>query len=209
MRKINRKGEPDFWKEYRRMHPKMQYKDLKDTEEGNELRRSLREHLLQSQHGLCGYCCRKVELEHSLNEHMKPQSIYPKESMDYKNLIVSCKTEGAGATCGVSKENNYDENLFVSPLEDNCEKEFVFYPNGQIEGVGKRGKYTCEILNLDAYELQRARKAQYKTCESYKDPEMVLLYFLTPDEEGKLEAYADMVQFFYERGDFGILNIQS
>lgn len=206
MKKINRKEEPDFWKEYKRVHPKIQYKDLKDTEEGNKLRCCLREYLLQSQYGLCGYCCRKIELENSLNEHVRPQSLYPKESMSYENLIVSCKTEGTNATCGASKENNYDENLFVSPLEDNCEKEFVFYPNGQIEGVGQRGKYTCETLNLDTYELRRARRDQYKTCESYKDPEMVYLYFLTPDEEGKLETYADMIQFFYERGDFGILN---
>lgn len=202
MKKINRREEPDFWKEYKKAHPKVQYKDLKDAEEGNELRRNLREALLQSQYGLCGYCCKKIELEHSLNEHVKPQSCYPKESMNYENLIVSCKTEGVNATCGARKRNNYDERLFVSPLEKDCEKEFVFYPNGKIEGVGERGKYTCEILNLDNYELRKARGAQYKVCESYRDPEMVRLCFLTPDEEGKLEAYADMVQFFYERGDF-------
>ena len=41
-------------------------------------------------------------------------------------------------------------------------------------------------------------------CESYQDPEMVSLFFLTPSENGTLEAYADMIQYFYDRGDFDI-----
>ena len=39
-------------------------------------------------------------------------------------------------------------------------------------------------------------------CERYQDPEMVSLFFLTPSENGILEAYADMIQYFYDRGDF-------
>ena len=67
-----------------------------------------------------------------------------------------------------------------------------------------RGEYTCKLLNLNAYELQRARMAQYKACASFQDEEMIYMYFLTPDENGNLTAYSDMIQFFYDRGDFGI-----
>jgi hypothetical protein len=84
------------------------------------------------------------------------------------------------------------------------EEKFIFYPNGEIEGVGEDGIYTCNLLNLNEYELQRARKAQYKICESYKSAEMVYSYFLTPTEDGKMEPYVDMIQYFYERGDFEI-----
>lgn len=190
--------------EYKRRHPRERYADLKKTEEGNELRRRLRMYLVQSQHGLCAYCCRKVGPEDSLNEHIKPQSVYPDESMEYDNLVASCKTEGTGATCGARKENDYDRNLFVSPLEEGCENDFLFYPNGEIEGIGARGQYTRELLNLNAYELQRARRAQYKICEDYHDADMIYTYFLTPDADGQLEAYADMIQYFYARGDFGL-----
>ena len=202
MKKINRKKEPNFWAKYKRFHPKEQSGDLEKSAEGNEIRRSLRKYLLLSQHGLCAYCCQKIGLDNSLNEHIKPKSVYPKESMDYENLIVSCKAEGLSATCGVKKGNYYDEGLFVSPLEEFCEDEFIFYPNGEIEGVGERGRYTCNILNLNAYELQRARMAQYKICVGYGDAELVHKYFLLPDENGNLEAYADMIQFFYNKGDF-------
>lgn len=205
MRKIDRKEEPDFWIKYKRSHPREQYSDLDKSEIGCKLRHKMRRYLLQSQYGLCAYCCRKIGMDDSLNEHIKPQSDYPNESMDYDNLIVSCKMEGRNVTCGNKKGNEYDEELFVSPLETHCGEKFIFYPNGHIEGVGKRGKYTCHILNLDSYELQRARMAQYKICTSYQDSEMVYTYFLTPSEKGQMEPYSDMIQYFYERGDFDIV----
>lgn len=207
MRKINKGTEPDFWAAYKKSHPREQYKDLEQSADGNELRRNLREYLLWAQHGLCGYCCRRIGLDNSLNEHIKPKSAYPNVSMDYGNIIASCRTEGEHATCGVKKENSYDEKLFVSPLEEGCEEEFIFYPNGQMEGVGERGKYTVETLNLNDYGLQRARMAQYKVCASYGDAELVYSYFLLPDVDGNLEAFADMVQYFYGRGDFGFVEI--
>lgn len=205
MKKIDRKEEPDFWIKYKRSHPREQYSDLAKSVIGCELRRELRQYLLHSQYGLCAYCCRKIGMNDSLNEHIKPQSDYPNESMNYENLIVSCRTEGINATCGDKKGDEYDGELFVSPLETDCEEKFIFYPNGHIEGIGKRGEYTCRILNLDSYELQRARMAQYKICASYQDSEMVYMYFLTPSEDGQLESYSDMIQYFYQRGDFDII----
>lgn len=203
MRKINRKKEPDFWIEYKRLHPNESYMDLDKSIQGRTTRQDLRNYLLRSQYGLCAYCCRGIGIESSLNEHIKPQAKYPKQTMEYENIIVSCRSEGSTLTCGANKGNEYDETLFVSPLED-CEGHFMFYPNGQIEGTGERGQYTCDLLNLDAYELQRARKAQYKICESYQNAELVHTCFLTPGEDGKQEPFADMIQYFYERGDFGI-----
>lgn len=205
MRRIKKQEEPVFWTEYKKAHPKEQYRDLKETEEGNALRRNMREHLVRSQYGLCAYCCRSIDVDHSLNEHIRPQAGFPNQTMDYQNLAASCKSEGLETTCGVKKGNHYDEDLFVSPLEENCEREFLFYPNGEIEGAEERGEYTCKILNLNSYELQKARKAQYKICASYRDAEMIKTYFLTPAADGTLEAYADMIQYFYERGDFGII----
>lgn len=204
MRKISRQKEPDFWIEYKKKRPKERYADLEKSQEGNRVWRNMREFLIQSQYGLCAYCCKNITLDNSLNEHIRPQAMYPKDTMDYENIVVSCRNDGEDTTCGVRKGDEYDGELFVSPLEMNCEREFVFYPNGQIQGTGKRGEYTCKLLNLNAYELQRARMAQYKVCASFEDEGMVYTYFLVPDEAGKLAAYSDMIWFFYERGDFGL-----
>ena len=204
MRKINRNREPEFWIQYKHLHPGEQYADLRKSKDGSIIRREIRRYLLQSQCGLCAYCCRKIEIDGSLNEHIKPQASYPKQSMNYDNLIVSCKTEGVDATCGARKGNKFEEGLFVSPLQEDCEEKFVFYPNGQIEGVDEAGEYTSQVLNLNAYELQRARRAQYKVCASYHDAGIVQSCFLVPTEDGQMEPFADMVQYFYERGHFAI-----
>lgn len=204
MRKIDRQKEPDFWKEYRKQHPNKRYADLGESSEGNELRQRLRKFLIQSQYGLCAYCCRKIDLGHSLNEHIKPQAIYPKKTMEYENLVASCRDESENTTCGVRKRDEYNEKLFVSPLDEDCEEKFVFYPNGQVDGVGESGEYTCKLLNLNAYALQRARMAQYKVCSSFKDEGLVYSYFLVPNQDGEMAAYSDMIEFFYKRGDFGL-----
>lgn len=206
MLEIRRAGEPDFWSEYRKTHASGKYDDLSDTEEGVEIRRRLRIAMLQSQYYLCAYCCKQISAENSMNEHIKPKGLsqYVNNSMDYDNLIACCKTEGKNATCSAAKRNIYDEKLFVSPLQEECSKHFRFYTNGIIEGVTKAGKYTVELLNLNAYHLQKARGAQYKAALSCHSSELVKQSFLTPDEEGKLESYADFISFFYDRGYFTV-----
>lgn len=89
MRKIDRYKEPDFWADYKNLHPDERYGDLQKTKGGNEVRHKLRQYLLQSQHGLCAYCCKKIKADQSLNEHMKPQSAYPQESMCFFNPFIS------------------------------------------------------------------------------------------------------------------------
>lgn len=203
MRKIERYPEPDFWCEYKRKHPGIMYKDLNVDMEGREVRKRMRQYLVKSQNGLCAYCCKGISEEDSLNEHIRPQGReeYARCSMDYDNLVASCDTKGAYPTCSAKKENKYDESLFVSPLNDDCEKHFEFYPNGQMAATTKEGQYTCEVLGLNSYALQGARKATYKVCRSYGDSNLVREYMLTP-QEGKLEPFADMIEFFYRRGGF-------
>lgn len=139
MRKINRKKEPDFWTDYKKLHPKEQYRDLEKTAAGNEVRQSLRKYLIASQNGLCAYCCRQIGLNDSLNEHIRPQEFYQNETMDYDNLIASCKTEGVVRTCASKKDNAYDEKLFVSPLEEKCEEKFVFSQMERLKGLKRMG----------------------------------------------------------------------
>ncbi len=78
-------------------------------------------------------------------------------SVNYDNIIASCKGY-KGNTCGPHKDNDYEEERFISPLTEGCEECFSYTPNGEIEG----DKYTIELLHLDSYELNQARKATYK-----------------------------------------------
>ena len=189
MRRIVRQeAPPNFWEKGKAKLHVRSYDDLSDTNAGMELRCQLRQHLIQTQSGLCAYCCKKINMENSLNEHIQPKSLYPRLSLDYGNLIASCAEK---TTCGMKKDNNYDER-FVSPLDEACERQFAFATDGSIYGLTPDGEYTCELLNLNSLELRRARKAVLQNCRSFGNKELVRRYYLN-DEDGGLRAYADII----------------
>lgn len=202
MRRINRLVQPAFWENYRKKNPNENYDDLQNSEEGRMVRNELRNYLVKSQYYLCAYCCCKIDSSNSLNEHIKPRGdgCYSKFSMDYDNIIASCRSK---VSCSAEKKNAFDEALFVSPLEDDCDKHFKYYVDGEIEGVTEKGKYTYELLGLNNYSLKRARMAQLKVCEALNDSQLVKDYYLTP-VDGELEPYADIVEYFYNLGYFDV-----
>lgn len=195
---IKRHEEPQFWSEYKQKHPSEDYNDLQNTEEGRIVRNKLREYNIDQQHGLCAYCCKGIELDNSLNEHIMPRGIgeYSVLSMEYSNIIVSCNVEGKDATCSAAKKNIYS-SMFVSPLEEDCEDHFEFNTSGEIVSDSDRGKYTIDVLNLNSYRLCNARKAQLRVCDSYNDPDMVKKIFLEYDDDNRLQPYADIIKYFY------------
>ena len=197
---IKRIDEPKFWNEFNQKNPSISYDDLQNTEEGRAVRNKLREYNINQQHGLCAYCCRLIDLENSLNEHIKPRGLgaYAKLSMDYSNIVASCKTEGNDSTCSSYKKNKYDSR-FVSPLEKDCEKYFEFYENGEMVSDSPRGKYTIDVLNLNSYRLRKARRAQLKNCKYYNSLDMIKQVFLEPDKENRLQPFVDIIRFFYRR----------
>lgn len=191
---INKGEPPHFWKEYIQNHSGQQYRDLEGTEESAEFRKKIREHNIKLQHGLCCYCCRKITENNASNEHIRPQSTYPKETLDYHNILSSCNT---AITCTSRKGSRYDESLFVSPMDPSCEEEFDISPTGQLSSKSPKGKYTIELLNLNSKELCNARRAMYQICRAYANPESLKLVLLTPDSEGNLPPFADTVKYFY------------
>ena len=202
MRRINRPVTPDFWEDYKKRHKTDCYDDLQKTEEGCNVRHQLREFLIKSQYGLCAYCCKAIDVNTSSNEHMKPKGVstYAKYSMDYNNIIASCNTND---TCTSKKNNHYDESLYISPLSINCAENFSFMPNGEIVGETPQGEYMINLLGLNSYGLVKARLAQLKTCQSYNDESLIDEYYLTP-QDGRLEQFCDMIQYFYDLGEFTV-----
>ena len=199
MRTIVKLPEPDFWSEYRRRNPNIRYSDLDCSEEGRDLRKKIREYMIDNQHGLCAYCCREIDDKHSLNEHIAPQQQYPDRTMDYENLVACCNADPD--TCEKRKKNKYDPDLFISPLQKNCEEHFSFSFDGTIRGITPQGKYTVGLLNLNSYRLQQARRAHLITALNYHDKEFVTKYFLTPSEcDGKMRQFPDIIGYFLSRG---------
>lgn len=201
MKRIIKDAEPDFWSAYLRKHSNGTYDDLEKTEEGRQLRSQVRKHMLTQQKMICCYCCRLIDSATSHNEHIKPRASFPRDSMDYDNLLVSCTSNN---TCGMFKGNHYNPLMFISPLMEDCERHFCFFPDGRIEGITAQGKDTVECLNLNEYSLIQSRKQQFKECcemARYMGKDYVLTEYIQ-EQDGHLPRFVDMITYFYNRGDF-------
>ena len=97
-------------------------------------------------------------------EHIKPKGVekYANLSLEYTNLMASCTTKGKNRHCGANKENNYDENLFISPYDEHCEDHFSYKAaQGKVEGKDEKSSYMITLLNLNDQTLKNARKKAY------------------------------------------------
>lgn len=173
----------------RKNHPQATY----DSPEFAQYRSKLKEELVKEQKYLCAYCCCRIDTSKSHNEHIEPR--HPKNkvsnrSLDYNNVIASCYGYKGEKTCGSKKENEYDEDQFISPLDSSCEDIFRYYPNGEMEG----NKYTIDLLNLNSYKLKQAREAVYNTIMEM-DKETIQLCYLN-ESDGKLEPFVNVIKWY-------------
>lgn len=204
MRRITRDKVPPFWADYVRRNPRISYAMLEETDEGKELRIAIRNHLVRQQQYLCAYCCKAITEETAHNEHICPQAANEKLSMQYENLLASCKTQGIKASCGMKKGNDFDPSYFVSPLDEDCEQHFRFLDDGTIEGTTEKGSYTVALLNLNGYALKTARGALLKELDlmnNFCGKEYLINYYIKPNC-GHLPRFVDMTSYFLRQGRF-------
>ena len=188
MKYIKKGEEPESfkaWKALARTTPNYGYSYLQNPE-----KRQLHDSLLQEQGYICCYCGMRITRENSHIEHLKPQSTPdPDLSVDYKNLIASCQREREPKKpihCGVAKDNWYDENLMVSPLNPNCADFFIYTDDGQIlptDDLEKKDAATTTIarLRLDIGKLKDMRENVIKNLWADLDIEE-----LTNEDKQKL-----------------------
>ena len=130
-------------------------------------------HLLTEQYGLCAYSeVRPDQLGLGTHiEHVEPKSTNPARTFDYSNLVLSTlssddlkiidKTEVFG---GHAKLSQYDALLFISCLQADCTRYFVYLSNGKVEPANalseaekQQAKYTIKLLNLNSPYLVNRR----------------------------------------------------
>jgi len=126
------------------------------------------EALLTEQGFICCYCGMRITRKTSHIEHLKPRSIYPHLALDYTNLMASCQGESEvppphPVHCGHMKLDWYDEQLMVSPLQENCEAFFRYSGSGDMLSIEEPDKQaaaeiTIEKLGLNIPKLTRMRR---------------------------------------------------
>lgn len=233
MRKISKGDIPEFWERFIRRNPTTQYKQIVNMQGGKEIISNLHTHLKEEQGNVCAYCCCHLVEGQSHNEHIKPESRYQNQTMDYFNIVASCtrKLHSSNSSCGRQKDNNYDEQLFVSPLEEGCERNFTYYTDGSIDWTSPRGEYTIKLLRLhESAVLKKERSAQYLAVYNLCHCEVEDIYDSEMDEDeevyeigkavyddfflnnvvpvyftkqnGQWPAFIDMLEYFRREGFF-------
>lgn len=174
---------------FKKKYPKATY----DSLEFAPYRSKLNEVLVKEQKYLCAYCCCRINIDKSHNEHIEPrhpQNKVSQKSLDYGNLVASCYGYKGERTCGAKKENQYDEAQFISPLDVSCEDIFRYYPNGEMEG----NPYTIDLLNLNSYKLKKAREAVYNTIMEM-DKETIQQIYLN-EHEDKRQPFLNVIKWY-------------
>ena len=165
----------------------------------------LKNSLISEQGHICCYCCKPIDTKNSHIEHIRPKerNEYRAISLEYENLLASCQGyHDREENCGHSKDNAFNEELFVSPLEENCESLFEFSDRGKIKAVdgNERAGYTIELLNLDTEQLNAARtEAMWVSGamdELTEDECQKLLdKFEDVDERGRYAGFSDAIVY--------------
>lgn len=207
MRKIDKGQEPASLTVFKRQHPHARYHDLPDDEEGQAIRQHIREACTAEQFHLCAYCCQEISgaNEDTMNEHVEAQALAPNRTMDFTNLVVSCRTP---KQCDAAHGS---QPLPLTPLMQECETELRFRWSGRVEGLTARAKEAIRVLNLGGTEhsnrglIERrkqlvdsliwAKGEDPAQLPDLEDP--VLLQILIDDlnqpEEGKLKPFAPVL----------------
>jgi uncharacterized protein (TIGR02646 family) len=171
-----KKTEPTFFIDKKR-EVKFQ-KQSSAWEEIQDIRSELREYILDSeQKSMCAYCEKRVtsDKEDSNIDHFRVRNLFPKLTLEYSNLFVSCNNKNH---CSSIKDNlglkKEEFEKLITPLE-NIEDNFRYTEVGEIEGLNEKAKFTIECFGLNHISLVEERKTILMNIENYKDFEIDVL----------------------------------
>jgi len=161
---IQKGKEPEFFRQWKKGCSPDWNPDWAALDGEGKIKRQLMEHLVEEQGGICCYCNRELRDNDFHIEHFRPKDKYPKQALEYENLLISCQRQlqqSEPVHCGMKKGNWFEEEVTVSPLEPDCERLFEYLEDGRIRAAGNdsRADETIKRLGLDINKLRELRKA--------------------------------------------------
>lgn len=140
---------------------------------GFNFKKEVSGYLIREQYGLCAYS--EIRPDRAAIgthiEHVEPKSQNPSRTFDYSNLVLSAlshddlKRNSVDVFAGHAKGSRYNAVEFISCLQSDCSKFFVYLSNGNVEparGLSKvdmeRVLYTIDLLSLNCPYLIAQRK---------------------------------------------------
>lgn len=131
--------------------------------------------LMTEQGEICCYCeSRLIDGKWHI-EHFKPQSDPSVDPLDYANLLCSCQANlkpGEPRHCGNLKDNWFDENLLISPLNPDCESHFAFNYDGTIKPAQEDDQKAINTIEKLGLNLNKINDFRQKAIEPFLDEEI-------------------------------------
>ncbi|HHC24572.1 MAG TPA: TIGR02646 family protein [Desulfobacterales bacterium] len=137
-------------------------------------KRRLSERLNVEQYELCAYSELRPDEEGRGThiEHVKPKGLYPEETFNYYNIVLSAlsseELQGMDQDSifgGHAKQSQYDDRRFVSCLTPGCQEYFRYLSNGRVvpahslsRSQTENADYTIDLLKLNCEYLKNRRK---------------------------------------------------
>lgn len=202
MRKIFKSNSPDSFEDWKALSNddwQPSFTNLQNPE-----KKVLITSLLDEQGWTCCYCGRRTDEGSCHIEHFRPQESYPHLALEYQNLHASCLRDldkGAPRHCGHAKKNSFDEDQIIDPKDNECEINFDYSLNGNIEYKNNKAKYMIETLELNTFFLKN-RRAQAllgifdeQIIETITNEELRLIeqQYETRDERNMLEDFSQVI----------------
>ncbi|MDI1276784.1 hypothetical protein [Methylobacter sp.] len=147
MRKIAKGTEPVELTVWKTQNQHGYYKDLTHVE-----RQAINQATRKEQLGLCAYCCKKIDENNSMNEHVEARQLAPNRQLDFGNIVASCTTRGR---CDSAHKS---QPLLLTPLMAECETELKFYMSGKVAGLSQQATDSISVLGLDSRAIREERK---------------------------------------------------
>ncbi len=194
MRKITKVAglEPSSLTRWKRANPHSNYDNLTKI-----AREDIRSACAIEQFYLCAYCCKPISgtIKDCMNEHVLARRIAPNKSLDYANIVASCRTPKQCDNAHGSQP------LPLTPFDIECETDLKFKLSGRVEGITVDAKETIRVLNLGNKSLieQRKQFVQALLLGDGIDPDDVVddsdlikmvINDLSKPKDGKLASFA-------------------
>jgi len=198
MKSIKKGKEPkEFtkWKELANENWQPSYNDLRNPEKS-----IVKTAVMEEQGYICCYCEQELIATDSHIEHFLPQDSYPEKALDFSNLLCSCQDKikkGEPRHCGNLKG---DDELSISPLDEECEKYFKYTYDGYIEPVDEKARTTIKKLGLDITKLNAQRRDAIEPFIDSLLTEDELMEFVSAylkKVDGKYPPFYTTIQFLF------------
>ncbi|MGL6244768.1 retron system putative HNH endonuclease [Pseudomonas sp.] len=132
--------------------------------------------LLLEQGYFCCYCARDINHSSSHIEHFRPQEDYKNLALEYQNLHASCirkKESGSPLHCGHQKDNWFDEDEHISPLEESCEKRFRYLQTGEIQATEATDTQASKMIEILALDIAYLNNRRHEIISKLFDPAFI------------------------------------